>query len=120
MRALLVLHGVLGAVVVGLLTHHAVWSWRARWPQSERYVRFGFIAIFLQLSVGFWVSTRFAPHSPLFRVKVGGAIATAILTLSTFMVHRFARPGSIHRALATLAALGAWMVGLLGLSLIGV
>jgi hypothetical protein len=119
-RALLVLHGILGATVVGLLTHHAVWSLRARWPQSERYARYAFIAVFAQLSIGFWVSTRFAPHSPLFRVKVGGAIATAILTLVTFMVHRFAAPGSIHRALATLAAAGAWMVGLLGLSLIGV
>ena len=35
MRALLVLHGVLGAVVVGLLTHHAVWSLRGRWPNVE-------------------------------------------------------------------------------------
>lgn len=120
MRALLVLHGVLGAVVVGLLTHHAVWSWRARWPQSERYVRFGFIAIFLQLSIGFWVSTRFAPHSPLFRVKVAMAIATAILTMISFMVHKFAPPGPFHRGLATLAAAGAWGVGILGLSLIGV
>jgi hypothetical protein len=106
--------------VVGLLTHHAVWSLRARFSQSERYARYAFIAIFLQLSIGFWVSTRFAPHSPLFRIKVGGAIATAILTLTTFMVHRFAPPGWFHRALATLAAAGAWLVGLLGLSLIGV
>src|SRR5439155_2836476 len=107
---LLVLHGVLGAVVVGLLTHHAVWSLRGRWPQSERYARFGFIAIFLQLSIGFWVSTRFAPQSPLFRVKVAGAVTTAILTLVTFVMHRFAKPGPLHRALATLSAVGAWGV----------
>jgi hypothetical protein len=118
-RALLVLHGVLGAVVVGLLTHHAVWSWRARWQQSERYARFAFIAIFLQLSIGFWVSTRFAPQTPLFRFKIAAAIATAIVTLISFVVHRFAPPGPLHRGLATLAAAGAWGVGLLGLALLG-
>ena len=119
MRALLILHGVLGAIVVGLLTHHAVWSWRARWPQSERYVRFGFVAIFLQLSIGFWVSTRFAPSAPLFRVKVTTAITTAIVTLISFVVHKFATPGPLHRGLATLAAAGAWGVALLGLALLG-
>jgi hypothetical protein len=105
--------------VVGLLTHHAAWSLRARWKQSERYVRFAFIAIFLQLSLGFWVSTRFAPQSGWFRVKVAGALSVAILTLISFVVHRFARPGALHRTLAVLSALGAWLVGLLGLGLIG-
>ena len=119
MRALLVLHGVLGAVVVGLSTHHAVWSLRARWAQSERYARYAFIAVFLQLSIGFWVSTWFAPHAGLFRAKVAAAIATAILLLVSFVMHRFARPGALHRASATLAALGAWTAGLFGLSLLG-
>lgn len=68
-RPLLVLHGLLGGLVVGLLTHHALWVCKkqADLPrirhQSQRFIQWGAVATLVQVGLGLLIY-------PTYRVRV--------------------------------------------------
>jgi hypothetical protein len=134
-RALLILHGVLGLAATGALTHHAIWCARERKrpglrAQSRRYARLAALLAIAQLAlagalhpasplsaqvVGAAAAARLASTPTLVSVKTAAGLGACVLALSAFAAYAIPTAGGLRRASGYVAATFAWLATVLGL-----